>query len=587
MTAATARGRTPAALLRAVGRRVSRTSEQSRLGTAVPVVGPSGGRHVVLTGPSSTTRARRWLADSKAAEVLVLTNGATERLRADDSVTVREAGQIGALVKEVKKFGRIDALIVLVPRSELPNGVSDHYDLFSRLFLYLAPGGAFVVDSAAHRDTRSRGLGRRWRRLLDAAKRSGADKRQAAAADAVGTLIAADDLVVVTKQGHHYLKLRAKDAEDVLPAREPAVKATVLHSQPAGSFEPRAVETAYGPRADSLPTSISYPAMALRHYTGDMTSAGGMRLFTGNTILPESFRWYFASEGGEARLGSVSREFALLQPRLKAGPKRSLPGDYYYLDCVFDGHFGHLTTEVVSRLWGWEHAKRDNPDLKALFHVRRKRNNDPRLERALFTAFGISEADLVWVQGPVRINSLVSATPMWQDQHPHFAHPDITMVWEKLTAGLLRDAEPSRHERIFVSRGSGLAHRRPCHNQEEVERFFADRGFHVFCPEDLPLSEQVALFAGARVVAGFAGSAMFNLMHTKRLEATIVLGHNSYLARNEHLFAAVLGGDLHYFWAPADVPPPTKGRSKESVRSSWRFDFTEHGSDLEHVLAAY
>jgi hypothetical protein len=331
---------------------------------------------------------------------------------------------------------------------------------------------------------------------------------------------------------------------------------------------------------------VDYPAMSLRHYEGSISSAGGMRLFTGDTILPDSFRWYFSAHGGSPRLASATGDIARIPPRHL--PRRRLAGDYYNLDCIFDGHFGHLTTEVVSRLWGWDLAKRENPDLKALFHVRPKRDNNPVLERALFSAYGIREDDLVWAEGPVKVDGLVSATPMWQDHRPYFAHPDISETWQRLTAGLLGNAEPAEHERIFVSRGEKLAHRRHCRNQAEVERFFADRGFHVFYPEQLSLAEQVALFAGARVVAGFSGSAMFNLMHTRRLEATIVLSQNAYLARNEHLFAAVLGGELHYFWAPADVPPPRAGeRTRESVRSSWAFDFVEHGADLDRVISAH
>jgi capsular polysaccharide biosynthesis protein len=311
-----------------------------------------------------------------------------------------------------------------------------------------------------------------------------------------------------------------------------------------------------------------------------------MRLFTPHTILPDSFRWYFSPGGGSPRLDSVTSNLARIPPR--DSPRRTLSGDFYNLDCLFDGHFGHLTTEVVSRLWGWDEAKRENPDLKAFFHVRPKRNNNPVLERALFTAYGISESDLVWVEGPVRVRSLVSATPMWQDQSPHFAHPEITDVWQRLTAGLLKDSAPASHERIFVSRGEKLSSRRHCRNQAEVEQFFADRGFHVFYPEQLSLTDQVALFAGARVVAGFSGSAMFNLMHSSRLEAMIVLGQNAYLARNEQLFASVLGGELHYFWAAADVPPPAAGmRTLKSVRSSWEFDFAEQGADLERVIAAH
>lgn len=119
-----------------------------------------------------------------------------------------------------------------------------------------------------------------------------------------------------------------------------------------------------------------------------------------------------------------------------------------------------------------------------------------------------------------------------------------------------------------------------------MERFFADRGFTVIYPETLPLPEQVALFAGARVVAGFGGSAMFNLMHTRRLESTIVLSHHGYIARNEHLFTSLLGGQLHYFWSTADVAPPTEGRTKESFRPSWTFDFAELGADLDRAATS-
>jgi capsular polysaccharide biosynthesis protein len=118
-----------------------------------------------------------------------------------------------------------------------------------------------------------------------------------------------------------------------------------------------------------------------------------------------------------------------------------------------------------------------------------------------------------------------------------------------------------------------------------VERFFADRGYHVFYPEELPLPEQARLFAGARVVAGFGGSAMFNLMHCQRLEAAVVISHHAYVARNEHLFTSVLGGQLHYFWQTSDVPPPAVGRNKASSGSSFAFDFEAYGDDLARVLA--
>jgi capsular polysaccharide biosynthesis protein len=117
-----------------------------------------------------------------------------------------------------------------------------------------------------------------------------------------------------------------------------------------------------------------------------------------------------------------------------------------------------------------------------------------------------------------------------------------------------------------------------------VEAWFENEGFTIVYPERHPLPEQAALFAGARVVAGFAGSAMFNLMHAQKLEATIALSHDSYQARNEQLFAALRGGRLDYFRAAADIAGPADGSDRDAVRSSWAFDFDRFGADLTRAV---
>ena len=86
------------------------------------------------------------------------------------------------------------------------------------------------------------------------------------------------------------------------------------------------------------------------------------------------------------------------------------------------------------------------------------------------------------------------------------------------------------------------------------------------------------------VIAGFAGSNMFNLMHARKLEAMIVLSHDGYIARNEHLFSAVRGGEAHYFWSRASIPQPDGGYSKEAFHSEWDFDFEANGKELDEVV---
>ncbi len=388
-------------------------------------------------------------------------------------------------------------------------------------------------------------------------------------------------LAVVKTRRQALIPLREDQITDLLVAREPRARVSILATIPAESPRDGAARVVdYGEPPAEVWRLSQGPDLTLRHYAGPILSAGGTRLFIGTTMLPESFRWPYEAALQHERSPAVWNE-SILAPRFGKAPM--LEGTYYYLDCLHSGHFGHLTTEVVSRLWGWERAKAEFPDLKALFHTRLSRGRDGTLERLLFTSYGIDPAQLVSTDTPVRLRSVVGASPMWHNTAPYSAHPAIRDTWDRMTTELLKDREAGAHDRIFVSRGSSYANRRGCTNQSEVEELFASHGFYVFYPEELPLPEQAALFAGARVVAGFAGSALFNLMHCRRLDAIVVVGHNGYPYRNEHLFAATLGADLHYFWMPADEWDPSGPVRKEKL-VSFSVDLSAYGEQLGAVL---
>ena len=400
--------------------------------------------------------------------------------------------------------------------------------------------------------------------------------------DLVGRVTVTPDLVVVKTRRQAVIQLREDQVSDLLTAREPLAKVSILatipaQSPPDGTY--RIIDYGEPPAEVWQPTQG--PDLTLRHYAGPIMSAGGTRLVLGSTMLPESFRYPYQPTLRKERSPSLGKGFTLAPPQLAKAPM--LEGNYYYLACLVPGHFGHLTTEVVGRLWGWERAREEFPDLKALFHTNPAQGRDGTLERLLFTSYGIVPAQLVSADRPVRLRSVVGASPMWHNTDPYSAHPAIRDTWGRITTGLLKDRAAGSYERIFVSRGPRYAQRRGCTNQSEVEKLFASHGFHVFYPEELPLQEQAALFAGARVVAGFAGSALFNLMHCRRLEAIVVLGHNIYPARNEQLFATILGADLHYFWMPADEWD-LSGPVKKEKLVSFTVDLSVYGKQLGAVL---
>jgi capsular polysaccharide biosynthesis protein len=487
----------------------------------------------------------------------------------------------------LKRLGPIDLIVSLLPAELLPGEAPDQYDLFQRVFRHLNRGGAYILDrTTAPVPSSTLGV-ERWTNLLAAAEDpelAGAlRRRDVELAASVGTIIVSRDLIVATKRLGHLLKLREEDVTPVLAAREPKLTWTQIDRRRGLEFRGRARVTSHGDLVSTatLPESFRVPAMHLRHYHGRIGSAGGSLLFTGRTVLPDSFRWHMSANPTNIRLTSVSPDFARIESRFV--PKRWLHGDYYFLDSSNSGHFGHVTTEVISRLWGWDRAKQQFPELKALFHLKPHSQRHPELELMLFEAFGIAPEDIMWVNEPVWLESVVSATPMWHNEVPHYVHPEIESVWARLTDGLLPQAvDVPTYDRIFVSRR--IPQHRWCRNRSAVEELFTTRGFRVVFPEEFTLPEQVALFANARVVAGFAGSAMFNLMHARKMQTTIVLSHDAYTARNEHLFTAVLGGEAHYLWSPSDVPQPEEGWSKKAFFSEWEFDFVANGAKLTRVL---
>jgi capsular polysaccharide biosynthesis protein len=487
---------------------------------------------------------------------------------------------------QLRRIGAVDVVVNLLPADRLPEGCSGHLDLFLVVVRHLVRGGVFIHDRTTAPGEVSASLAE-WLGFLDAAedpgRRGGLGRLETEATRSVGAVAITRDLVAVTKRQTHYIMLGDAEAATLLPGREPALAAQEIDTRPPGEFASRTTVHHHGEHVGDggTPTLIRHPRLVTRHYQGRVGLSGRTLMFSGHTILPDSFRWHLTERPTNPLLRNIVGGFARID---RANlPGRTLEGDYYQLEAAYPSHYGHVMTEVLSRLWGWDEAKRRNPDLKLVFRPRP--DKDPGVERVLFAAYGIAEDDVVAVAEPVWVDSVVSASPMWHNAEPYFAHPDLTDTWDRLGEGLLRNASAvDTGPRLFVSRSDVLAHRQ-CRNAREVEQYFADRGFTVIYPERHPLPDQVAMFREARVVAGFGGSAMFNIMHTRRLETLIVLNHMAYVARNEHLFASLKGGDSHYFWSAADLEQPDdEDLSFDAMHSSWEFDFATLGDDLERLL---
>lgn len=395
------------------------------------------------------------------------------------------------------------------------------------------------------------------------------------------TISVAPDHAVVGKAVDHLYKLRESEADEVLPARYGPAWGTSQVIAPARTFTSRARISSYGTGPFEARQTFEIPPMRLRQYS-DVVCAAGSIAVHGDHVLPDTFRHLHQRLLAHRHLVYATAHYARLKPTWIASPPRPLTGHYYLLDTEHPGHFGHVTTEVLARCWGWRLAVRDDPDLRPLVSTIRGPARLPAYQQEIFAALDIpiDRVEVVSPRDPVRVERLSAATP--QFENPYYIDPDIAETWHQLRTALVPPGPRKTPARIFVSRREGW--KRNCHQTGEIERFFAERGFAVCFPEDLAYAEQARLFAHAEIIAGFGGSGLFTMVLAPQARV-ILLSGDGYNAENEHLIAAVNGNDLHYFWGPSDLRAGEGISHLEAARANFHFSLAEHRRALLELTA--
>jgi len=460
----------------------------------------------------------------------------------------------------------------------------EHEATLRTVLFHLLPGGEYVIPRSALTGYKEGNPLEvrlaRFVRALSGAKTKDDDFPELSRAVAQVRLDREE--IVVRKSGTHYLKLSDRWANRLLSTRNQATTTVQeLALLPEQAFASSTTIRSHGASRPmrGLESTVSVPPHHLRHYEGRIGLVSHSLTYTAHEILPDSYRHHLSNSRNRRQV-DVDENFARIPRHVQ--PVEELAGSYYLLDSENSGHYGHLMTEVISRLWGWDAAKQDDPGLKAIFRLRYAAEREPRLERTILTAFGISPEDIVSVGHPVYLESMYAATPMFHNARPYYVHPQIRAVWRRIRDGLPAETGPT-WDRVFVSRKDTYGNRR-CLNRGDVEEYFASAGFEVIYPEEHSLGRQAEIFSHARTIAGFGGSAMFNTVFAEKLEHMIVLTHEAYTARNEALISLPLGVRMHYFWNQPRIAHPPGGWSTEAYKSDWTFDFARHRDELNDVV---
>ncbi|WP_408897876.1 glycosyltransferase family 61 protein [Nocardioides sp. R1-1] len=462
-------------------------------------------------------------------------------------------------------------------------GAQDRLRTFRTCFFHLRPGGSQVIaDGAGELGPRPGPLGRLLCDAADAADAPGPaagplrtfkvpprPSELRALREHVRARAEAGDLVLTHDLPDVHALIREEDLDGILPLL-PGGHRVLAVVEAAAPPLPRAEEGPV-PRSRHAGRGLAAVPLRLREYR-DVVVAPHQVVLAGRVVLPDSFRHHQSPLLWNKALAGVSPGHAVpVYPPPADLPR--LEGTLVHLDDESRGHFGHLLTETLSRVWAWPEALARDPDARVVVCATPQRPALMAYEREIYAACGIPGDRVVLAEGATRVERLLSGTPMLSN--PHYVHPRIAETWDLVGDRLAAQAQPRAWpRRIFVGRRE---RKRRCHNAAEVEAQFRAHGFEVVHPEDHSLGDQVRMFRAAEVVAGFGGSGLFQLAFVAEPTRVVEVVSDAYHARNELLIAAVRGHRIDTIVCRAD---------RRAFQSPFRYDDAREGPLLRTVLAS-
>lgn len=214
-----------------------------------------------------------------------------------------------------------------------------------------------------------------------------------------------------------------------------------------------------------------------------------------------------------------------------------LEGSYAYLGIGF-GHFGHIMAEMIHRIVP---TRQIVADPHWLIVVERGMGSSfaalPDLTRKILELFGVDAGNCTVIGQDAIVEELLIVE----------TGSDLGGGAKDWYLDLLRDAGPLRiaagagyPENIYVSR-SGLGHESGFLGERVLEQALAAAGFHIMHSQTLPLHEQLAHYANAKVLIFPEGSAIhgIELFGRGMLGQTVLMNRR---ARPRTQFGPVLAG---------------------------------------------
>lgn len=517
------------------------------------------------------------------SKVLVITYKKNINILNDsiNNAKIIQFSSINELLEWSINLGSVDVII-----EHSTNRKSHKLNLFKKLFLHLKENGLYFIEEL-HAKFITPLIDCEGDDILDFLNKISnllispkelkdlSDKTILGISEHVRKIAIIRKLAIVEKQGHTFKGLRSQSACDLIKAGS-LPGTNVFYSNKINSFTSKC-------RSDGNIKKLllsqhspvfTVPPSYINKYEHACCTPGQI-VYVGNYLLPDSFRMQYQKNLSNRHVRSLENHFYSL-----ANPSATLDldGDFFYLDSEYPSHFGHFTSEVVSRLWAWKQLKSDIGNLKVLLSVK-KGAQLPSYARKILNSFGIVDEDIKVFDDVVRVRTLYTASPYYViGGH---VHPEIDKIWSAIREGVIGGESRIKGDRLFIARPvSGV---RKCLNPERLEEKFLNAGFEFFSPENHSWEDQIKTFCQAKHIAGYSGSGLFNIMFCDNTKSLISMGADSYNSINDHLICSAKNIELDYIWSDSLIKHG-KAWSLKAFMSDYNFNYERDEQYLDDAL---
>jgi capsular polysaccharide biosynthesis protein len=217
---------------------------------------------------------------------------------------------------------------------------------------------------------------------------------------------------------------------------------------------------------------------------------------------------------------ALRRDYGMSGRALPQRATKFMKGEYLY-GGLLRRHYGHFLLESLARTYAFS----TRTQIPIVWHIESK----PGLltwQADIFTILKIDFNNFIYIDEATEFETFLVPEVGYKIQD--WFHPA-----HEIALGQYRSVNTLGCDRIWLSRSRLPSEAGNVIAVDDLEAELAETGWHVVHPQEHTIPEQLALFTNAKLIAGFAGSALHTLILVREIKAKIaIISRGEVMNRN-------------------------------------------------------